>query len=231
MSDPASEIIQQMQNDTRKEIEAEFVPESESIMDEKWKAYRYYEKIKPEWKQEDSQALTQLKAAAERTYSDIFSESFGIIDNLYESIRVPRVNEYGITQLDKKGRIVWELDDFNQPREDWSSLNGQDIEKTLIKIQQLKFIIAPRVKELFLETVFAKMSMQDDWHESYEKPLQGTNPVREAVANRNTRDGKYLYFFRYYVWTMVESFEKELTNTQRLLERIRSWRINENREW
>lgn len=225
MSDIAINIVKVVQEEALKEIEAEFVPETESIYDEKWSKQRsLVQKIKPEWKSEDRAVLSQLKRAAEETYIDIFDASFIILDQLYTTVRVPLRNHGGTVAKDPQGRTMWDTDEFGSYKENWSSLNNTEIDRALIKLQEHKFTISQRVRELFLETVFAKQSLQDDWHENFEKSVEGTTPLREARANRDTRDEKWRYFFNYYVWHMSDGFLKELEQTIALLTRIRDWR-------
>jgi hypothetical protein len=229
VTDIAIDVVKRVQNDMKKEIEAQFVPESESIQDEKYSKYRLlYEKIKPEWKEEDRAALAQLKESATAVYSDIFEDAFAILDRLYSAARVPMRNSRGKPVKDENGRIVWDTDEWGSPKEDWNSLSSNDIDAALIKLQEQKFTITLRVRELFLETVFAKQSLQDDWHDSYQSMLEGTNPMREAVANRKTKDEKWMYFFRYYIWHYASGFNDELDKTINLLSRIREWRSNRN---
>lgn len=227
-SDVAAQVIKQLQDDEAKLVEADFDADDEVVQEEKWSRYRFLQqKIKPEWKEEDKNALEQLKRASEATFNEIFEAAFDVLDGLYQGVRVPVTNHHDQVVLDGSGRIQWQRDESGNFIEDWETLNGQDIDVSLLKLQELKLIISQRVRELFLDAVFAKNILQDDYHDSYSSVLQGTNPLREAKASRDTREARWNYFFRYYIWSLADSFDQELVKTMALLSKIRNWRIQE----
>jgi hypothetical protein len=231
VSSAADNLVRQMQKDEIKALEADQVPEDESIQDEKWSHLRLLsEKIKPEWKQADRYALEQLKAAAQEVTAELYDEALDLLDKFYASVRIPQRGVAGHILKDYDGRPIWTVDEFGQPKEDWSNISSEEIDKTLIKLQETEFTTKLRVKELFLEAVFAKKSLEDEWHETFEQSVEGTTPIREARANRQTKDAKWMYFYRYYIWSMADTFENEINKTMDLLKRIRDWRSKNRHE-
>lgn len=189
-----------------------------------------YQKIRYEWRPEDENSIAQLRAAANAVIMDTFRDVSRILDNFYESFRVAKKNSMDLPILDSNGRWVWEKDELGNYKEDFSQLNGQDIEKALFDLQREKIEFAQTISELFLEAVFAHYSFKDEFSEHYESLLEGTVGDRTAIANRKSRESKYFAFFRYYLWQRASAFEKEISELMRLLERIRQWRIIEVKE-
>lgn len=232
VGDLASSVIGEIQEKERERLEAGFIPETSEIIDIEGHPYRHlFEKIQYTWKYEDKNALTQLRAASERAFIDLFASSLKVVDDLYAQARIYEVNDAGQVIVDHEGRYVWKRDEHGEYIEDWKQLNGQDIEACLLDLLKIKMETSRRVSTLFLEAVFAKYSFDDDWREAYEKPIQGTDGIRTSRANREARPSKYHGFFRYWIWYRTNEFQKEVVAFMRLLERIRGWRIQESDKW
>jgi hypothetical protein len=199
--------------------------DSQESYDENLSAYKVLtQKVRYNWRPEDRHAIGQLRAVAERLIEQFFSKTFSIIDELYDSFRKVELNQYDLPKYDHHGRHIYQKDENDNPIEDFSLLTGQDIEKALMDLQQERFVTSQYVAELLLEANFAHFSYKDEFWEKYESLLDGTNPLREAKANRDTKQAKYHSYFRYYVWYRVNEFSKELENLMRILEKIRGWR-------
>jgi hypothetical protein len=230
--DLAEEVMRNLQQEMIGAVDLDFNPETAMIDEEKYANHRrIYQKIKPEWREEDRAAVDQIKAAAEAVADDLFGAALSILDSLKSRARQPVLTTTGKIQHDDHGRFVWERDDFGQILEDWDRVAARDIEQALMQLNEVLIATSPEVKERFLETVYAKYVMQDLWHEAYESVLQGTNPQREAVANRKTKDERYNYLFRFWIYTHVNSIESEIRETVRLLERIGYRRSKEGTKW
>lgn len=187
------------------------------------------QKIRYNWRPEDAHAIGQIRATAEALVTEFFAKTFSIIDELYESFRKVELNSHGQVIRDHQGRMKYQKDEFGNHVEDFSALTGQDIEKALLDLQRERFVTSQQVAELLLEANFAHFSYKDEYWEKYESVLDGTNPIREAKANRETKQSKYFSYFRYYVWYRTNEFNKELDNLVRILEKIRQWRVYEQK--
>lgn len=232
MTDIATQAVLDLQEEMINSVAEDFDPEDGTTKDVRYERYRLtHTKLKPEWRPEDKSAVEQLKAAADLVVSDIFGASFAILDELFCSVRVPVLTKYDVPAKDPGGRIIWQRTPAGDYIEDWRKLDGYDIERALVRLQNLRIETSKRVQNLFLETMFAKNTLQDEWHAAYEAPVQGTNPQREAVANRRSKDDRYNYLFRFWIYSNASVFEREIKDTSRLLERIRQWRVTESNRW
>jgi hypothetical protein len=232
MADPVQQQVDDLEREMAQDVDGDISAEDQTIQEQRYARHRLVQnKVKPDWKQDDRLVIDQLKSAAEMVVADLYGASFQLLDEIYTSVRTARVNKHGQVITDKDGRPVWERNPDGTYVEDWKSLDGYDIERTLLKLQELKIVTSQRVQELFLETAYARYVYQDEYHAAFESPVQGTNPQREAVANRKARDDRYNYLYRYWIYSNAQVFEREIKEVARLFERIRQWRISEHNRW
>lgn len=186
-----------------------------------------FRRIEFRWRKDDERILEAIRAAVDQAFMDLYGEAIAAIDELYDEMRVPVVNEDQVVERDSAGRVIWQKDSRGREIEDWSQLTGQDIEQALLRIAYIKLTLAPQLNDLLLEAVFAKHVAEDAHADAYEELLDDTIPARNAHASRKSRVDKYHAYFRYYLYSHAEVFMKELNNFARVLERIRYWRIDE----
>ena len=213
----------------------QFLADGESYVDNESPMYRearksIFAKIEFKWRASDEKILAQIRAGVDQLFSNMYKDMKWIVDHFYESMRVPEVNpDTGVVQRDSQGRVIWQKDpQTNRLIEDWGQLTGQDIEETLFNIARLKLDLAPRVNELLNEAVFAKHVADDAHDDAYLKLVEGTVGDRNAYASQEARQDKYQAFYRYYLWSHADAFQKELANFARVLERVRYWRIDDS---
>ncbi len=148
---------------------------------------KYYAKRKlvVNWNEEDASALYTIKEVSEKAYLDIFAETLIMIEEIYESVK---------------------QDDGT---DNWGLLTTKQIESYTLKLSQQKIQTALQVNTVRMEALFAKYSLDDDYHQAY---LQGsgTNALREAKAHTDTIEKRYSYFFRYYIHTMCEGLARDI---------------------
>lgn len=221
--DLSGDIARQFQREQHEGIREAFEEPVRSTQDPN--RNKLLTKIKFSWNPEDKNALLQIRASVSGMLDKVFGDTFTAIDRLYEQARVPDVNEHGVVRLDSEGRIMWKMDEYGRPLEDWSQIDGVDIEKTLMDLARIKLVTTQVTSELYSEALFAKHILDDQWYEQYDKPVQGTQGDRTAKANRETQQEKYHAFFRYLLWEKANTFQKEIQSLSRLLEKIREWRI------
>lgn len=187
-------------------------------------------KITFRWRADEESLLDRIRAAADTVIGNLFTDANTVIDEFYGQMRIPEQSEdTGMVQRDNLGRMVWKKDQYGKEIEDWSQITGQDIEACLFDMERIKLKIAPRVNELLLEAVFAKHLYDDQYQDAYAELLEETIPGRNAYAARKTRQEKYHAFFCYYLWSSAKTVLAEIENFCRILERVRYWRVEENK--
>lgn len=184
-----------------------------------------FSKLEFRWKQEDQLFLDRVRVAATVVTSNEYGALQRTLDTLYEGIRVPRLSANGNVILDEKGRVVWEKEEDGRPVEDWSRMDGADLEVAIFNLQRSKIEMSARVNELLQEAIFSKHILNDEYYEGYRSLVEGTQGDRAAQANRVTREDKYFAFYKYCLWSSADTLLKEIAGLQRVMEKIRDWKM------
>ncbi len=208
------------------------VPEAEASLEEDvtpdiLRRGYFYEKIKFAWDPTDELILDRIEGAADQKFAELFGEAISEIDGFYGSLRVPKLRN-GIAVLDTHGRQVWEIDgETGNPKESWDQLTGQDIEQTLMNLQRIKMTIAPAVNRLKNEAIFAKMVAGDSRDDTRVSTKSGLADDKAAKANKDSRVDRWHAFYRYVLWSTVDTFQKEMIDFTFRLKDVRYWRIQD----
>jgi len=175
------------------------------------------EKIRFVWRPADEIILKRIEIAAEVAFAEMFSAAIAEMNAFYDSLRVPEVNEYGITT----GR--WKRDEHGRYVELWSQLDGQTTEQCIMNLMRIKLIIAPQITKLRNHAVYAKMVADDIKDDTWKTVAAGTMGDRASKANRVSRVDRYHAFFNYSVWAVADSFQREIVDFMFRLRDVRSW--------
>lgn len=212
-TDLAADVVRRIQDEAAKELASGNVPTIEEAPEEVHPQLALFKKIEFSWREEDKNAIAQLRAAAEAVFTSLFAGSVSALDRFYSSIRVFDPDRPGRYQKTETGAYV----------EDWSQLSGQDLIKAIFDLQREKVFISQQLSNLFLEASFAKQVSTDVYYEAYRKLMEGTVGDRTAYANQQSKVDRYAAFFRYWIWHSASAFQKEIDGTMRVLEKMAEW--------
>ena len=165
-----------------------------------------FSKIYFSWRTEDRNILEQCRFAASEMFKEQFADSIMVLDRFYKSLNI--VREGGKPVADKTN---------------WRDIKAEDVEQALFELQCLRLTTTPQINELLLEAVYAKNTEQDMYDDAWSAIVDGTQGDRQAYARRQSRDDKYHAFFRYYLYSTADTFNRELTAFMYLLKDIRGW--------
>ena len=171
-----------------------------------------FSKIYFSWRTEDQNILEQCRFAATEMFKEQFSDSIMVMDRFYKSLNIVREN----------GRPVAD-------KTDWHSITVEDIEQALFELQCLRLTTTPQLNELLNEAIYAKNVEQDMHDDSWSALVEGTQGDRQSYSRRKSREDRYHAFFRYYLWSTADSFNKEMISFMYLLKDLRSWRVTKNK--
>ena len=218
------DLAAQVAEEVKREHE-DAIEDPEAFLDEKneleFEARRsIFQKVTYKWHNSDRLILEQIEAGSNALFESEFARAIEVIDNFYNELRRPT------GKIGPDGRPLWELDpDSGSPIEDWGQITGQDIDKALLDLQQIKFVLAPKVNKLLLQAVYAKYVYNDSHDDEWNKVIDGTQLDKTATANQKSKQEKYQAFFRYYLFRSADVFMKEIDNFIRVLEKMREWGI------
>lgn len=217
-TDLAADVVRRIQDEVARDLKAGVEPTIEQAPEEVHPQLAIFKKIEFSWKEEDKNAIRQLRAAAEAVFEDLFTDSIVALDRFYSSIRVLDPERPGRYLKTETGAYV----------EDWSQLSGQDLIKAIFDLQREKVYISQKLSNLFLEASFAKQVSTDVYYEAYRKLMEGTVGDRTAYANQQSKVDRYAAFFRYWIWHSASAFQKEIDGTVRVLEKMADWSTRRN---
>lgn len=217
-TDIAADVVRRIQDDAVRDLANDIEPTLVELPEEVNPRVGLFRKIEFNWKEEDRNAISQLRAAAERVFESLFAESVGALDRFYNSIRVHDPVRPGRFLKTEAG--AWE--------EDWSQLSGQDLIKAIFDLQRQKVLNSRKLSNLYLEASFAKQIANDVFQEAYRKLMEGTVGDRNAYANQQSKVDRYAAFFRYWIWHSADAFQKEIDGTVRVLEKMAEWSTRRN---
>lgn len=161
--------------------------------------YHAKRKLVLNWTDEDSDALKQIRELASDKYFEIFEETLGLIDELYEK---------------------------TDNGQNWALLTIQELEAFLMRLSQERISTTLQLNNVKMEALFSKYSLDDEYHDYYLKG-SGTNNLREAEAHTKTVEQRYAYYFRYYVYTMCEGLGRDIDSLVKNLSSV-LYRRNSN---
>lgn len=216
--DIAADVVRRIQEDAAKELSERNVPALDEAPEEVHPQLTLFRKIEFSWREEDKNAISQLRAAGEVVFEDLFTGSISALDRFYSSIRVRDPDRPGRFQKTETGAYV----------EDWSQLDGTDLIKAIFDLQREKVFISQKLSNLFLEASFAKQVSTDVYYEAYRKLMEGTVGDRTAYANQQSKVDRYAAFFRYWIWHSANAFQREIDGTVKVLEKMAEWSTRRN---
>ncbi len=183
-----------------------------------------FTKVRFSWRPEDRAVLEQIRMSADGVFEEAFQHAIALIDEFYMSLRIPEQRN-GVVVHGADGRPVWKKNERGQPIEDWKQITGQDVEQTLANLARLKMEVAPQVNQLMLEALYARTVASDIYDDEWVAIMDDTIPGRTARSNRASRTDRYHAFFRFYLYSVSDTFLKEISSFQKLLENIRYWQV------
>ena len=217
-TDLAAGVVKRIQDEAARDLSNGFMPVVDDAPEEIHPRLALFKKIEFSWKEQDKNAIVQLRAAAEVVFEDLFSTSVAALDKFYSSIRVYDPDRPGRYLKTETGAYV----------EDWSQLSGQDLIKAIFDLQREKVFISQKLSNLFLEASFAKQISTDVYYDAYRKLMEGTVGDRTAYANQQSKVDRYAAFFRYWIWHSASAFQKEIDRTVVVLEKMAEWSTRRN---
>ena len=145
---------------------------------------KYYGKRKlvVDWSGDDSRVLAHIRKLAQDTYLEIFGDTLDLLAELTD-----KIGEDGNMGL----------------------ITTKDLEGYIMKLSNEKINTSLQINAVKMDALFAKYSLDDDYHEAYMRG-KGTNNLREAEAHTETVEKRYAYFFRYYVHTMCDGLGRDI---------------------
>lgn len=201
--------------------------EVENLRAEKRKSI--FTKMDFRWRPADRVLLEHVRISGEMTLGELYQEAFRVMDGFYAEMRVPVtqiVDGQQVAVLDDHRRQVFEKDDFGNYVENIEQLTGQDIEKAILDMGRVRFIVSRLHAQLLSEAILARSLYDDRREEGYASLVEGTQGDRNAKASRDARRDKFKAYFHWHLYQLSNAFLIEINSFVRTLDRMvdrRAW--------
>ena len=182
----------------------------------------FLQRITFQWRPEDDRFLDRVKMTAADLFHELFKDAVEEIDRLYGCLRVPMVRQDGEVATDAQGRTLWEQAN-GKPIERFDQLRGSDVMHVLLSLERVKMSIAIDVNRLRNDAIYAKM-VADDYEDDY-RGDKGPQEERKVTGRRMAREDRYRAFYLYYLWSVANTFHKEIVDFIFRLRDVRTWQI------
>ena len=190
---------------------ADALPEGPSTDITKWLV-----NVRLEPRREEAALLSRI----EQTADDVVAELFADADRILESLRLEarKVVMRDVTadlQMPKAnqdtGEIEYVRDVEGRFTLDWSRVDGMDVEKAIMGLQEVIDRASDQVAILKVRATWAWQVKEDEYWDAYRKSIGSTINDSVSAAMRATKDSRFHYFV---VWSIWERAERRLAGVQ-----------------
>ncbi len=175
------------------------------------------------WRPADKEMLEQIRVSTDMVMGTLYEQAQAIMAEFYAEMRIPETREVDgqrIAVLDSQRRQVWKRDERGEIIEDVSQLTGQDIDRAILGMQRVRFVVARLHNQLLNEAILARHLYDDRHADGYASLVEGTQGDRNAKASRDSRRDKYKAFFHWNLYSSSNSFMQEINSFIRILDRM-----------
>lgn len=201
--------VQEEQN--RPEVETDFEREREF-------GAGLFSRMRTDWRGEDREAVDLVRHKAQMEIYREFRDVYGIIIDIYMTVRIPKVTPDGEPVFDEFGvEPEWERDGFGKIIEDWNKLGFKDREKAILEISTVMLDVEQRAANMWGLSQIAKAQWEDDFVDGFLNS-KGTNDVRTSTGKRQAREARYFAIYQSWVSRKADALARSL---ERLCQRLK----------
>lgn len=155
-----------------------------------------FSRMRTEWRRDERAMMDRVKAAVDTVLIEHFSDTYAVMNDLYDVVREPVVDGEGVIQIDRHGFTVYARNPVTGAYlEDWSRLGIRQREDFLYRITAALFGWRQRAEDMRGEALFAKAVWVESFARAYDRPVSGTIEDRNAVANRESAEDRYFALY------------------------------------
>ena len=125
----ANKVVDEIAKDSESLLEPRVDPE-----ESKENRTPGFTRMRTEWNPEDAAVIQSLRGIVDNQMVRKFAGAYRIMNDLYDMVREPEVDEHGVIKLDRHGFKIWARRDSGGFQEDFSRLTGREREDLLFKI-------------------------------------------------------------------------------------------------
>lgn len=177
-----------------------------------------FSRMRLDWKSEDRPVIQRAKSAVEGKILLEFSDAYEIMNEIYEAVRMPDVNEAtGEIQRNQHGFIIWKKLPSGRYDEDFNRLSRTHREHLMFLITGRIFDWEQRAADIKMEAMLAKGQYEERFAIGFDAPATGTVDDRRAAGNLDARDERYFAILATALSHRADAVVRAMTELERRL--------------
>lgn len=154
-----------------------------------------FARMRTEWNREDHLVVQRAQVAVDERIQRAFAGAFEVMNEVYDIVREPEVDDGGEVIRDRWGWPVWARNDYGGFVEDFTRLTVKQKEHLLFKITTRIFEWEQAAADAWGEAMLAKAAFEEQFAIGFDKSSKGTVDDRKAQGNLEAREERYFAIF------------------------------------
>ena len=157
-----------------------------------------FSRMRTDWHGPEAEMVHRVLHTIEERIKHEFLDAFEIMNDLFEIVRTPEVDDHGNPRVDQFGFKVWQRRPNGTWDEDWSRLTRSQKENFLFEITTRLFSWEQRAADRWTESMLAKAAWEERFSLDYQAPHESNRPTiedRTSAAKVGSADERYLAIF------------------------------------
>ena len=175
-----------------------------------------FQRMRYSWDNErDASIVARIHHEAESVIVRQFSEAYAVLNQIFDIVRKPVVDEHGQIVLDQHGFKVWQRSEFGSGFvEDWTNLSRRQTGDFVGMIVTQLFKWEMRRDTMWAEAMIAKAQFEERFAISYGEALGKTVDDRTAAGNREAAEERYFAIYVTYMSRLADSIVRSMDRIQ-----------------
>jgi hypothetical protein len=175
---------------------------------------RAFQRMRTDWNSQDRDTIQKVMGIVKGQLFDDFSDAYAVRYEMFDIVR----DKTG--EVDEFGAPIWLQNPNGTFVEDWNRLTNRDRERFIYQISTRMFDWEQFAADAWGEALFAKAQWQEAFSTGFDAFTEGraTVDAREARANRQAADHRYLAVFKSLYSKKADSLIKSM---ERLNQRLK----------
>lgn len=172
---------------------------------------------------EERRVIEHARQAIDQVIQTEFYDAYLVMNQIYDIVRFPLLDEHDQPRRDPHGFILWEVEASGVPKEDFTRMTRAQKEHFIGLLTTRLFAWEQRAANLWTEAMFAKAQFEERFAIAYDAPMSGTVDDRKARGNMDAAEERYFAIFKTSLSRRADSIVRSMDRlSQRLKDTLTS---------
>lgn len=139
-----------------------------------------------------------------------YSDAFWILNQIWDIVRAPELDEHGEPVVDSRGLTVWKRKANGLYDEDFTRLTRANKEHFMGLVTTRLFTWEQQAADLWGDAMMARARFEERFAIAYDEPISGTVDDRKARGNRDAAEERYFAIFATTLSRKADSIVKSM---------------------